>query len=481
MPRSKLLILSFLWIGGPLFLAFVITLNAGSRNTSNTVSIVIPIVATMFSGLMLMFFHDRLSRPLQTDRKTLIVVAIVGLVFRLLFASVPSYPEDDYYRYMWDGAVLVHGYNPYRWAPLSFLGTNGTEDIPSGLTNLAETAKPALQSINHPYLRTLYPPVAQLFFAIAHILSPWNPMGLIVIYLFADTITFFLLSGLLKKAGMNPLGVILFWWNPLYIREIYQYLHMDALLCPFLLGTLYLALGRRFIPASVCLVFAMGIKGWPVVILPLLLKMINRHSRTLLETVFITGIGAVVIALPVILSGAGTPSGWAAYVRSWENNDLVFRILKSSLHLIFAYPMAGILARMVVSLTVLAILYHFVRKPSTDARELYRSTTFVVASLFLFSPTQFPWYTSWFIPLLCLHFDRAWMVYTVTLPMYRAIHLIDIGIWPKAFLDIILILEHGPVILILLTRSVKKSLWQRQKGYLYRNLFPKSVTRGKDD
>ncbi len=42
----------------------------------------------------------------------------VGLLSRLIL--IPSQPvlEDDYYRYLWDGAVTAHGYNPYVYSPL---------------------------------------------------------------------------------------------------------------------------------------------------------------------------------------------------------------------------------------------------------------------------------------------------------------------------------------------------------------------------
>ncbi|HEV8694165.1 MAG TPA: hypothetical protein VGQ93_08300, partial [Lysobacter sp.] len=46
-------------------------------------------------------------------------VFAVGVLMRL--AMLPSAPilEDDFHRYLWDGAVVSRGMNPYAHAPLS--------------------------------------------------------------------------------------------------------------------------------------------------------------------------------------------------------------------------------------------------------------------------------------------------------------------------------------------------------------------------
>ena len=45
------------------------------------------------------------------------VVILTGLALRLIM--IPSVPalEDDVYRYLWDGAVVATGHNPYAVAP----------------------------------------------------------------------------------------------------------------------------------------------------------------------------------------------------------------------------------------------------------------------------------------------------------------------------------------------------------------------------
>ena len=77
-------------------------------------------------------------------------VVVVALVLRaLMFSSEPSL-SDDYHRYLWDGRVQQAGINPYLHAP----------DDPA----LDAVPYPDRNLINHPDVRTIYPPLSELLF-----------------------------------------------------------------------------------------------------------------------------------------------------------------------------------------------------------------------------------------------------------------------------------------------------------------------------
>ena len=46
-------------------------------------------------------------------------IIAVGLVLRLSLLTSTPMLEDDFYRYLWDGAVTANGFNPYSHAPAS--------------------------------------------------------------------------------------------------------------------------------------------------------------------------------------------------------------------------------------------------------------------------------------------------------------------------------------------------------------------------
>ncbi len=67
--------------------------------------------------LTLPLIRASIAAGLGFDRRLLMLMIGLGMVFRmLLFWSTPAF-EDDWYRYLWDGAVTANGYNPYAVSP----------------------------------------------------------------------------------------------------------------------------------------------------------------------------------------------------------------------------------------------------------------------------------------------------------------------------------------------------------------------------
>ena len=75
---------------------------------------------------------------------------VAAVILRVIFLpGVPSL-TDDFYRYQWDGRVQQAGINPYRYAP---------NDPRLDRIGYADRAL-----VNHPRLRTVYPPLAEATF-----------------------------------------------------------------------------------------------------------------------------------------------------------------------------------------------------------------------------------------------------------------------------------------------------------------------------
>jgi len=74
----------------------------------------------------------------------------LGALTRLLLLPMP--PGDDIWRYLWEGLVLTEGLNPYN--------------LPPNSENLAELRTDWSARINHPEVTAIYPPLAQLLFAV---------------------------------------------------------------------------------------------------------------------------------------------------------------------------------------------------------------------------------------------------------------------------------------------------------------------------
>jgi len=354
-----------------------------------------------------------------TVRLLTIGIVVAGLAARLvLFASEPIL-EDDYQRYLWDGAVTASGANPYAASPQ----TARALEPDTTLGRLAAEAGPVVRRINHPELTTIYPPVAQGAFALAYAVQPWSLVAWRSVILIFDLATLALVLLLLRETGRSPLWSALYWWNPLVLKELFNSAHMDAVLLPLILLALLLAVRGRQVFAGVSLALAAGAKIWPVLLLPLILRSLGPRPRrvALLLAVFCGLLAA--LAAPVFVGGGDASSGFVAYATQWQTNSALFLALERAAGVLLGAPglppaSPGLVARLAIAIALGALAVMTSRRPIGGADDLVGRASLLVGALVLLSPTQFPWYAVWFAPFLAFRPWIGFLVLTVTAPLY---------------------------------------------------------------
>jgi len=393
-------------------------------------------------------------------RRVLVWVLGVGLAMRLLM--LPSQPilEDDFYRYLWDGAVLGAGVSPYEHAPAAIARGAG----PVRLEALAKASGPVLGRVNYPELRSVYPPLAQAGFALAHWLEPWSLDAWRWLLLALECSSLGLLLVALRDAGRSALWVVLYWWNPLVVRELINAAHMDAMLLPLLLGTLVLARRRRFIGASTVLALATGTKLWPIFLLPLLVRQILAHKARVAACVTVFMAVVLAQAIPVLRSGLDAGSGFVAYSTDWEMNDALFMLVAWSMRAVAgsgaAYGQADMMARLLVLALVSGLSLAVARRRAADEAEMASRYLLVTAVLFLLSPAQFPWYYVWMVPFLALHPRYSLLSLTALLPLYYTRFYLDAAGQVALFDHGVVWLEYLPVFAL--------AVWEwRTRGFMH--------------
>ncbi len=363
---------------------------------------------------------ERKAGPREAHRLILWVLAS-GLAARLiLFASEPIL-EDDYQRYLWDGAVTAHGLNPYAVAPEEAAELDGGSE----LARLARESGLVLERVNHPEFRTVYPPVAQGAFALAHLLRPWSLTAWRSLILACDLATLALILVLLGDCGRSPLWSALYWWNPLVLKELFNSAHMEAVVLPLVLLALWLGARRRNVLAAGALAFAAGAKIWPALLLPLVLRPIVRHPRRLVIALLVFSALAALLAAPVLLAPMDEGSGFAAYTERWRTNSALFPMIEGAAAMLLdglgTQELApGLLARGVIALLLGFIALVVCREPITTPGDLVGRAGLVIGALVLLSPAQFPWYALWFAPLLAFRPWMGFLLLSATIPLYYA-------------------------------------------------------------
>lgn len=350
---------------------------------------------------------------------------ILGIGIALRIVTLPSTPvlENDFYRYLWDGALTAHGINPYLYAPAQVLDPDSA--LPPLVRQLADQSGAVVFRISYLHLRTIYPPVAQAAFAAAYLLHPWSLWAWKAVLALFDVGTLVLLVTALRGIGASPACSLIYWWNPLVVREIYNTLHMDIIAVPLALAAILLWSRKNRVAAMLPLILAVGTKLWPVVLLPVLFLPLRNGLRQNLAPLVMFGIGCALIGAPQILSRLDEGSGLLAYGTTWEMNDGVYMLLlwaAEQLGALGAWGAAGvqIAARSLAVCLLAGLIVWSCRHRASAPSEFWRRSLFAVAALFLLSPTQFPWYYLWVVPFLVMRYRFSLVLLSVLLSLYYA-------------------------------------------------------------
>lgn len=271
---------------------------------------------------------------------------LLGVALRAIMIPAPPILEDDWRRYVWEGAVVAAGLSPYEIPPAAGLdpasipplpptvaasGMNAFEDerlMRARATGAEHPDYP--ERVNNPYLTSIYPLTAQGAFMLAHWLKPFDLSAWRFILGAADLATFLLLIRTLAAYGRSRRLSLLYWLNPLVVFETYQAAHMDALLGPFILAALLFARQTKPGFAGLALAGAAGVKLWPILLVPMFARRFMRKPAMLLVFAGAFGLAATILLAPMLAQSGDPSSGLAAYAADWRTNAFMFPMIESA-------------------------------------------------------------------------------------------------------------------------------------------------------
>lgn len=359
----------------------------------------------------------------SVDKQGLTAVIVFGLAMRVLFFGSTPISEDDWYRYLWDGAAVSHGVNPYAHAPAIVSqdppddSTLQTEDASlQQLRIIGEQHTEYLSRINYPYVSTIYPPLAQISFAAAHMIRPFSLDAWRFVLLIADCAALLLLITALNITGRSQLWSLLYWWNPIVIVTTFNAGHMDVLLAPFLLGAVLLVLKNRPYWAATALAGAVGVKFWPLILAPILFAKWTAQPFKLIRIASLVTALSLALTAPMLLSLDLSHSGLAAYAQSWERNAFLFPLIASGMDAIIVD--GDFWARVFVALVVCGGVLGAAAYVKFCSGDIMPALLFATAILLFLSPTGYPWYFVWVAMFLPFAPSIGISALAATLPVY---------------------------------------------------------------
>lgn len=424
LPRKKTIPLRW-WLGSTALLAVFYYLRLLSADFQPSQPLlqqpILQFVALMILAGAIFLFLAELIIHSNNHRNLMIWLLLAGGLMRVAMLDSTPILEVDFNRYLWDGAVTANGINPYAYSPESVANQDAL--VPPALQTLGDQPGSTVRKINHAYLRTIYPPVTQAAFALAYWIKPWSLFSWRLILLLFDIATLLLLFAILRRLDLSPLWASIYWLNPLLLKEMFNAAHMDLILFPFLLAALYFSISKKPYWAVIFLGFAAGVKIWPALLFPILLRQMLPDFRKAFISSGIFLALCLAMFLPIYLTGLDTGSGFNAYSNRWQLNDSLFRIVLNISHAgldISGNPTwnSQIVARRIIAaLIIFIVLFLSLRQPA-NLRKVFDHCLLITTALFLLGPTGFPWYAVWLLPLLAIYPRKSLLLLTLLMPIY---------------------------------------------------------------
>lgn len=340
----------------------------------------------MFALSIAIFIIGRRFDFEKRDRRLFYIILAFALIVRVIMFFGPGetfWFSDDVYRYVWDGKVASHGINPYLYTPRA-----------SEVSHLVDTV--IHPKVNHVWLPTIYPPLAQYVFVAAWQFFGDSTWGFKLFSAFFELLTILALLVWFRQTGVNRSHILLWLFSPLVLIEFYMSAHVDILAMPFLVATLIAVRDKRAGATAIMLALATLVKFYGLLFVPFILKEFKGRQRIQFLTMFV--LFTVAAYLPFAVDGEYAFFGSLfKYFEGWQFNASLFFVFKYVLNLSWSKELAG-------GLFVAWLIFLFFRRLDLMQR-LFRA----MAGYIVLTTTLFPWYFVWMYPLVLRNLSPAFL------------------------------------------------------------------------
>ncbi len=373
--------------------------------------------ATILSVLYFVLLRNSLNRNI------ILLLTLLTLTLKFLFIFKEPLLSDDIYRYLWEGKILLNGFNPYTFPPnseaLSFLRDN------------------IYINVNHKEFTAIYPPFNLILNALIVKLHYSVTFYKFTLFLF-DTAAFFTVIGALHLSKRPLRESLIYFLNPLTTLEIEWSGHNDIIMLLMMsIGYLFLLKKRDSISSLLFYTLALLSKFVYIIFIPFFA---NSYKK-----INILIIIALLFYIPFIYGKEHIFDSLIMYSKSWEFNSSLFSLLKIFISDNFIVRKGLLL--------LYFVMYVYI---CLNVKSLDRKLLFLTLALILVSPTVHPWYGLWLLPLLTLSFIKEIFIFTLLLPISYQIleRYFASGVWNENFYYTTIV--YSPIGYFLISRFFQK-------------------------
>lgn len=332
------------------------------------------------------------------------ILVVFSILFRLLLLVAIPNLSQDFYRFIWDGRLILEGFNPYLYTPDSFV-KNGT--FPVAQAQELYDGMGSLSASNF----TNYPPLNQLCFTIAALFSGHSILGSVIVMriliIAADIGTLYFGKRLLERLKLPSNRIFWYILNPFIIIELTGNLHFEGVMIFFLVWSLYLLHSGKWKWAAVVLACSISVKLIPLMLLPLFFSWFRRSDKTskILKTFevsysklisFYTIISVTTLLLFLPFFSMEFVTNYSKTVGLWfgnfEFNASIYYLARAIGYAITGYNEIAIIAKILPLISILIILGFAFFKQNNSLTKLITSMLLVLTLYLFLSTTVHPWY-----------------------------------------------------------------------------------------
>lgn len=382
----------------------------------------------LYTGLFILFYLI-----VQKGKKDFWLLGLIAVLCRIVFLPVIPNLSQDFYRFIWDGRLLLQGMNPYITTPESFINSGNLS-----IVSEAQELYNGMGSLNGSHF-TNYPPINQLCFGIAALFANKSIVGSAIVFriliILADIGTLIYGKKLLQRLGLPIHNIFWYILNPFIIIEMTGNLHFESVMLFFVVWAFYLLHKGKWFWSAVLLGVSVSVKLLPLLLLPLFLQWFllkndpfkKAHFRssyplslrfresipTLLQNTkrlilfYLVVLATVVLTFTPFLTGEFAQnfgSSIALWFQKFEFNASIYYLIRWYGYQTIGWNIiADVGPKLPIVVIAIILLLTFFRKNGAII-SMITAMLFSISIYFLLSTTVHPWYVA--TPLIFCVFTR---------------------------------------------------------------------------
>jgi len=337
----------------------------------------------------------------QISKHNLKFLTWTAFIFRAIFILAIPNLSQDFYRFIWDGRMIIEGFNPYLFTVESFISN---KEFP---VSQAQELYEGMGKLNASHF-TNYPPINQLCFVIAAVFSGKSILGSAIVMrlliVTADIGTLYFGKKLLIKLDIPVYNIFWYILNPFIIIELTGNLHFEAVMIFFLVWSLYLLHIDKWKWAAIVFALSVSVKLIPLLFLPLFFQyfmkdnklVISKKIGKLITFYLIIGFITLILFTPFytdeFLNNYTETIG--LWFQNFEFNASIYYIAREIGYLYRGYNEIAIIGKIIPIIVILFVLaITFFRKNKTTI-ELVTVMLLVLSFYYFTTTTVHPWYVA---------------------------------------------------------------------------------------